>query len=332
MDRIEDHGGSGQPGQRTARDRQCDQRQHAGTTVRQQQQHRETERTDQAEPLGFGARTRADDRAEIAGPADFQARAAGIGQAHKRVAQRVDRCALRARVEAGRARLHEQQRLAVRREPDSVAQRRCVLGRPTLRQRKCLQGRIARQQRLEQFGARRSKILQPLLELRAQEIGIEVRVVERRRQQVTVRQPQRIERRQVGIAVQHFAEARVATKCRGEFLAQGDGRFGHGRGNRQQQQARGRAFADLVEQQALVGGLRRRHEAAQVVADDQRAAHGEREHGQRGQPADDEAAPSRAAHGVRRWHNFSSTLRVGESGSDAAASRPSSMMLASPSG
>ena len=198
--------------------------------------------------------TRADDGRRSARPADLQIRRRRLRQAGERCVQCVDGVALRGRIEAGRARLHEQQGFTVRGKPDPVMQLRTVGRGPALRQRQGLERRIACQQRLEQIRAGRTQFGHALLQLVVQERRIERGVIERRRQQIAIRQKCRIECGQISLAVEHLREARIAVQLCRELMTRGGGSLGCCCRNGEQEQTRRRAVADLVEQQLLLGG------------------------------------------------------------------------------
>src|SRR3546814_7724484 len=90
-------------------------------------------------------------------------------------------------IEAGRARLHRQQRaLAGAIEPDLV-QAPWRAGRlQRLGDLERLQGRVAADQRLDQRAGGRAQVLQALVELRGEVVGIQRLAVERGREQVAV--------------------------------------------------------------------------------------------------------------------------------------------------
>ena len=190
-------------------DRQRGEQQRCDAAIREQQQHDESDRADRTDAVRFGARLRVDQHREIAGAADHEARGAGVCQRVERMFERGDRGALRRRIEARATGLGKQQRGAVGREPDSVAQRGRMRRRPALGQGQRFQGRIAREQRLEQAGRGRGEVLEPLLELLVQIRGVERVVIEGRRQQVAVRQQCVVERGRIECAVDDLLEMRV---------------------------------------------------------------------------------------------------------------------------
>src|SRR3546814_3542891 len=100
----------------------------------------------------------------------------------------IDRQLLAGGIEAGRARLHRQQRaLAGAIEPDLV-QAPWRAGRlQRLGDLERLQGRVAADQRLDQRAGGRAQVLQALIELRGEVVGIQRLAVERGREHVALR-------------------------------------------------------------------------------------------------------------------------------------------------
>ena len=151
-----------------ADDRQCGEQQQRGAPVREQQKNDEADRADRADAIGFAARLRVDQHAEVAGSAEREMRALRIGQRGECRLQRVDGVALRGRIETRAARLGEQECRAVGCEPDAVAHRRRLRRRPALGERERFERRIARQDRFQQRGGGRREIFDALLQLIAE--------------------------------------------------------------------------------------------------------------------------------------------------------------------
>ena len=159
-----------------------------------------------------------------------------------------------------------------------------------------LERRIPRQPGLQEPRCRRCEVTYALLELRPEEIGIQRRVIQRRRQQVAIGQQRIRDRVQARLAVRDQAE-----------LAAGAQRSGQrprsvGRGlrvrprDREQQHARSRALADLLQDEPLLRRPRRRHEQSQVGPDDEVPIHDPAEDRDRRNPGDEQQASAGSRH------------------------------------
>jgi len=142
------------------------------------------------------------------------------------------------RIEARRARLHREQRVATGAiEPHAMQALRPARGFPCFGEREGFQRRIARHQRFDERRRGRAEIFHARLQLLAEVGGIEAMRIERRRQQVTIRTQALRETFEPAFAVGDQHEARVAREAFSHRARLRRQRFGIATADGHQQQA-----------------------------------------------------------------------------------------------
>src|SRR6185312_8806822 len=188
----------------------------------------------------------------------------------------------------------------------------------------------ATQPRLQHRCRGRTQILDALLKLRVQVRRIEALRVQRRREQIAVRQQARRDFREIVAAIRHVCESRIMRERIVETARQIREPCLRRTGNRQQQQSRTRSLADLVEQKFLIGGARRWYEVAQVGTDLQVQRDAPADRGDQYQPCE----PDRDARATPHWLLRQRAASADSSGAllrrPCSAIAPTSVMLLSP--
>ncbi|MDR8822842.1 hypothetical protein FEQ05_06588 [Burkholderia pseudomultivorans] len=209
-------------------------------------------------------------------------------------AHRVDRACLRIGVGAGGGRLHDEHRArAVARCPDAVADRRLRAAVELVDERADFAGRVARQQVLRDEAGGRAQQVEAVAERLVQAGGGEALRRDRRAQQVAMLEDELpvarvvhrfavVDRRELRIGAQRGGHAPRQRRTRGRVAAV----------DRDQDQPRHDAVAQLIDQHLLAGARRARQERGQVGRE-ARAADRDPARDEREQPYEHRALPQR---------------------------------------
>ena len=339
--RAEGGADGGEAGEAGARERQQAEHQHGHAAIGDQQQQHHAERGEPAEPLRLPLGALLHEHREGAGAARPRARSARARPRRRSNAACSASAAARwpCGSKPGCARFGDQQRLPAgscrtRRRTESAAVARVATTRRASAARASDRAAAtarampaageARSRRRSANSARRNDSSRRT-------------AVERRREQVAVGE-QRVRGSRRGCPRRWRPSGTPGCRA-GRRPGRGRSRraaSGSAPCDREQQHARSRALADLLQHQPLLRRARRRQEQPQVGADDERAVHEPPERGNDRDPGCEQQAPARRSTSVRARARRCTTPAATRARATRAARRDhrgrSAMTLASPSG